>query len=54
MTRWLRVPVPERLNPWNVHEHTPLYCYKEYPRFIRPVGAHAAPQWKWKLVKEPK
>jgi hypothetical protein len=35
-------PVIEPLNPYNIWEHTPLdyYEYGEYPRFIRPVGAH--------------
>ena len=40
----LLVPVIEPLDPrrGNVYEHTPLdyYRYGEYPRFLRPVGAH--------------
>lgn len=36
------VPVIEPLNIRYVWEHTPLdyYRYGEYPRFLRPVGAH--------------
>lgn len=38
------IPVVEPMDPRraNVFEHTPLsyYRYGEYPRFIRPVGAH--------------
>lgn len=36
------VPVVEPLTMETVWEHTPLdyYRYGEYPRFIRPVGAH--------------
>ncbi len=48
--RWLRVPVIEPLDIAHVFEHTPLdyYRYGEYPRFIRPVGAHQPrTEWKW-------
>ncbi len=36
------VPVIEPLDIRTVWEHTPLdyYRYGEYPRFLRPVGAH--------------
>lgn len=42
MSRWMLVPIVEPLHPTTVWEHTPLdyYRYGEYPRFIRPVGAH--------------
>lgn len=52
---WKRVPVIEPLDHRraNVYEHTPLdpYRYGEYPRFIRPPGAHGEPRWKW--VRDP-
>jgi hypothetical protein len=36
------VPVREPLDLRTIWEHTPLdyYRFGEYPRFIRPVGAH--------------
>jgi len=38
----IKVPIIEPLILQNIYEHTPLdiYKYGEYPRFIRPVGAH--------------
>ncbi len=38
----IKVAIIEPLNIHNIYEHTPLdyYKYGEYPRFIRPVGAH--------------
>lgn len=49
------VPViePMDLRSCNVFEHTPLdyYRYGEYPRFIRPIGAHQ-PRTKTVWVKE--
>lgn len=40
--RWIRVPVIDQLSLSTVYEHTPLDPYRgEYPRFLRPVGAHA-------------
>lgn len=49
--RWMLVPVLERLTPATVYEHTPLAAYRhgEYPRFIRPVGAHQ-PRSEWKFI----
>jgi hypothetical protein len=40
--QFVKVPIIEPLILQNVYEHTPLdiYKYGEYPRFIRPVGAH--------------
>ena len=44
MSRWQPklIPIIEPLSPYNLYEHTPLsyYRYGEYPRFLRPVGAH--------------
>jgi hypothetical protein len=42
------------LTPVTVWEHTPLdyYRYGEYPRFLRPVGAHQ-PRTEWRLVEQP-
>lgn len=50
--KWIRVPVIDQLDMRTVWEHTPLdyYRYGEYPRFIRPVGAHQ-PRTEWKLVE---
>jgi hypothetical protein len=47
----VKVPIIEPLTLQNVYEHTPLdvYKYGEYPRFIRPVGAH---QPRFEIVKE--
>ena len=54
MGKWIRVPVIEPLDfrRGNVFEHTPLdyYRYGEYPRFIRPPGAHPQPRTEWKWV----
>ena len=49
--KWIRVPIVEPLDMRTIWEHTPLdyYRYGEYPRFIRPVGAHE-PRWEWKLA----
>lgn len=49
--KWVRAPIIEPLDPRTMWEHTPLdyYRYGEYPRFIRPVGAHQ-PRWEWKCV----
>jgi hypothetical protein len=46
---WRRVPIIEPVDPRFCWEHTPLdiYRYGEYPRFIRPVGAHRDPPWRW-------
>lgn len=54
MKRWMRVPVLEPLDPRTAWEHTPLdyYRYGEYPRFIRPVGAHQ-PRAEWRMVESP-
>jgi hypothetical protein len=54
MKRWMLVPVPDLLTPVTVWEHTPLdyYRYGEYPRFLRPVGAHQ-PRTEWRLVEQP-
>lgn len=50
------IPVIEPMDPrrCNVYEHTPLdyYRYGEYPRFIRPIGAHR-PLVKTVWVKAP-
>ena len=50
--KWIRVPVKEKLEVAHCWEHTPLdyYRYGEYPRFVRPVGAHK-PMIEWKLVE---
>lgn len=49
------VPVlrPMDIRAANVFEHTPLsyYIYGEYPRFIRPVGAHR-PEVRVEWVRE--
>lgn len=47
-------PVREQMRPGD-WEHTPLdyYRYGEYPRFLRPVGAHR-PQVTTRKPKEPK
>ncbi len=49
--RWIRVPIIEPLDLRTIWEHTPLdyYRYGEYPRFIRPVGAHQ-PRLEWRRV----
>lgn len=46
--KWVLVPVIEQLTPAVVYEHTPSNYYKtgEYPRFLRPVGAHT-PRLAW-------
>lgn len=38
----IKLPIYEKLNMQTCWEHTPLsyYKYGEYPRFLRPVGAH--------------
>lgn len=48
---WMRVPIIEPLDVRTVWEHTPLdyYRYGEYPRFQRPIGAHA-PRWEWRDI----
>lgn len=47
------IEVMEPLDMRTVWEHTPLdyYRYGEYPRFLRPVGAHQ-PRTKTVWVKE--
>lgn len=54
MKRWQLVPIIEPLDIRFVWEHTPLdyYRYGEYPRFIRPVGAHQ-PRTELRLVDVP-
>lgn len=49
--RVVRVPIMEPLDLRTMWEHTPLdyYRYGEYPRWIRPVGAHQ-PRWGWRHV----
>lgn len=49
--KWILVPIIEPLTPVNVWFHTPLdyYRYGEYPRFIRPIGAHQ-PRSEWRRV----
>ncbi len=51
---WTRVPIIEPLDHRraNVYEHTPLdpYGSGEYPRFIRPPGAHGSPRWRWERL----
>jgi len=39
---WRLAPIIDPVGPHNLFEHTPLdyYRYGEYPRFIRPIGAH--------------
>ena len=50
--RWRLVPIIEPLDMRTVWEHTPLdyYRYGEYPRFIRPIGAHQ-PRSEWQFVE---
>lgn len=52
--RSIEVPVIEPMDHrcGNVFEHTPLdyYACGEYPRFLRPVGAHQ-PRTKTKWIK---
>lgn len=54
---WRLVPIiePMDIRRCNVYEHTPLdyYRYGEYPRFIRPVGAHHNPTRDRKLERVP-
>ena len=47
----MKVPIYEPVAWHNVYEHTPLdwHKYGEYPRFIRPVGAH---QPRFEICKE--
>ena len=47
----VRVPIIEPLRIAHCWEHTPLdyYRYGEYPRFLRPVGAHE-PRSKWQII----
>jgi hypothetical protein len=49
--RYKKIPLTEPLNLHNIFEHTPLdyYKYGEYPRFIRPIGAH---QPRYEIIKE--
>lgn len=53
----MRVPVIEPIDPRTatVYEHTPLnyYRYGEYPRFLRPIGAHE-PRTEWRKPKKVK
>jgi|JI10StandDraft_1071094.scaffolds.fasta_scaffold401588_4 hypothetical protein len=45
---WKLRPVPTKLNPVNVLEHTPLNPWKgEYPRFIRPICDECRTEWVW-------
>jgi len=55
MSQWMRVPVVEPLSAVNVWEHTPLdyYRYGEYPRFVRPIGAHQ-PKTEWQRADQPR
>lgn len=50
--RWIRQPIQEKLNMFNMWEHTPLdyYRYGEYPRFLRSVRND--PQWEWVKLYE--
>lgn len=50
--QWVLVPIIEPLHISHCWEHTPLdyYRYGEYPRFIRPIGAHQ-PRAKWEARK---
>ena len=49
--RLVRVPIKEPFSWHNIYEHTPVdfFKYGEYPRFIRPIGAH---QPKYEICKE--
>jgi len=48
--QWFLSPVIEPLDIRTIFEHTPLdyYRYGQYPRFIRPIGAHQ-PRTEWKI-----
>lgn len=51
--KWILQPVIDPLYPVTAYEHTPADYYRsgEYPRFLRPVGAHR-PRREWVKLYE--